>query len=93
MQRPRSFGNRLVGVQLDLFVVDCFPWPLDENVVPPAALAVHADADVMRLEQAGELEAGELAALIRVENLGPPVAGDGFFDRLDTGIRRHVVRT
>lgn len=42
---------------------------LDEDVVPPGPLAVHADPDVVRFEQAREFDAGELAILIGVEDL------------------------
>jgi hypothetical protein len=39
------------------------PQPLDEDVVPPGALAVHADGNTV----VGQ-HAGELAGLIRVED-------------------------
>ena len=37
--------DRFVGVKIDLLVLDLFPDALDEDVVAPAALAVHADPD------------------------------------------------
>ncbi len=49
--------------------LDAFPQVLDEDVVPPGPLAVHADPDVVRFEQAREFDAGELAILIGVEDL------------------------
>ena len=36
---------------------------LDEDVIDPPALAIHADADAMPFEDAGEVLAGQLAAL------------------------------
>ena len=43
--------------------------------VHAAAPTVHGDADARVLEHAGEVEAGELAALIRIEYLRLAVAG------------------
>ena len=47
-----GFGvvNRIVRLQIHLFVFDAFPEPLDENVVAPAVLAIHADPDFVILE-------------------------------------------
>jgi len=64
--------DRVVGAQIDLLVLDRFPQAFDEDVVAPAAFAVHADRDAVRLEQAGERFAGELAALVGVEDIGFP---------------------
>jgi len=58
-----DFSGRLVGMQIDLLVLDTAPQPLDEHVVDPAPLAVHADGDVVSLEHVGEGLRGELAAL------------------------------
>ncbi len=63
-------ADAVVGVQIDLFVLDRLPQPLDENVVAPAAFAVHADRDAVCLEHLGELDARELAALVGVEERG-----------------------
>ena len=52
-----------VGVQVDLFVFDGPPQPLDEDVVAPCALAVHGDGDFGVLQHLDEVDAGELAAL------------------------------
>ncbi len=38
-------ADRDVGMQVDLFVLDRAPDPFDEDVIAPAALAVHADPD------------------------------------------------
>jgi len=45
---------------MDLLVFDAAPQPLDEDVVTPGALAVHADGDAIAGERAGEVCAGEL---------------------------------
>ena len=74
-------ADGIVGVHIDFLVLDPLPGPLDENVVSPAALAVHADLDVVILERLGKLSAGELAALVGVEDLECAVAGKGFLQR------------
>ena len=44
----------VVGVQVDVLVLQAPPESLDEDVVPPTALAVHADPDVPGLQHAGK---------------------------------------
>ena len=53
-------GDGVVGVQVDLFVFDRAPEAFDKDVVAPAALAIHADADPVLLEEPGEGRAGKL---------------------------------
>ncbi len=64
-------------------------------VIPSACLAasagfgaapppVHADPDTMFLQHACEVEAGELAALVGIEDLRRAVAGNSILERLDT---------
>ena len=65
----------VVAVQIDLFVLHRPPKPLDEHVVPPRALAVHADRDLILDEHAGEVCPVELAALIGVDDLRSPMSG------------------
>src|ERR1019366_834493 len=76
--------DRLVGVQIDMLILDRLPEPLDENIVAPASFAIHADGDACLLEPPGEGFTGELTALIRVEDLGLAVLGQGFFQRCQT---------
>src|SRR5204863_9017474 len=59
------------------------PQPLDEDVVHAPALAVHADGDPVPLEGAGKVVAGELAALVGIEDLRPAVARESFLERFD----------
>ncbi len=54
-------------MQINLFVFDRSPQPFNKHIVPPGALAVHADADAVFLEQAGEGQRCELAALVQNE--------------------------
>ena len=73
----------VVAVQIDLLVLHRPPEPFDEHVVPPRALAVHADGDLILDEHAGEVCPGELAALIGVDDLRPPMPGQSILQRLD----------
>ena len=58
-ERGARFGDGVVGLEVDLLVLHRFPEPLDEHVVAPRALAVHADGDPVLLEDAGERLAGD----------------------------------
>lgn len=58
----------------DVLVLERASQSLDEHVDHPAAAAVHQDANAGRHERADEGSAGELAALIDVEDLQPPEA-------------------
>ena len=70
-------------VQIDSLVFEGAPQPLDEDVVHAPAPAVHRDMDTGRPQAAGEGEAGELAALIGIEDLRLAVAGQRLLERLD----------
>ena len=63
----------VVGVKVDLLVFDRFPDALDEDIVAPSALAIHADGDIAGRQSAREGLTRELAALVGVENLRRPV--------------------
>lgn len=58
-------------VQMARFVLERAPQLLDEDIVHAAAAAVHGDRHLGILEPAGEIEAGELTALVGVEDLRP----------------------
>lgn len=55
-------GDALLAVEVDLFVLDRAPEPFDEDVVPPAALAVHADLNLVRAQHGADI--GALYALV-----------------------------
>ena len=80
-------GGEAVGefVQVDGLVFERAPEALDEDVVHAAAPAIHGDGDAGVFEHSRELEAGELAALVGIEDLGPAVAVQGFSQGLDAG--------
>lgn len=50
------------------------PQSLDEDIVHPAPAPIHGDADADTLQRGGKGEAGELAFLVGVEDVGPAVA-------------------
>src|SRR5262245_54236898 len=58
-----------VITDVDVFVFNASPEPLNEDVVQRPASPVHADGDFALFENPGERAAGELRALIRVEDL------------------------
>src|SRR5208282_3407794 len=82
-------ADAVVSVQIDLLVFDRSPDALDEDVVAPRALAIHADGDSVCDKHAGEGGAGELTSLIGVENLRCAVFGQRFLQRLDAELRLH----
>ena len=86
LQAGFCIAHAVVGVQIDLLVFDALPQSLHEHVVPPAAFSVHADLDAVVLQQAGEVQAGELAALVGVEDFRSAVTVDRLLDRLDTEV-------
>src|SRR5450631_2601293 len=67
--RCTRLGRGVVGSEIHFLVFDAAPQPLDEDIVPPGALAVHADGDPVFDQHASECRAGELAALIGVDDL------------------------
>ena len=61
--------DRLVGVQVDVLVFKRTPEALNEDIVAPAALTIHADVDPFFFEPPGKGLAGELRTLIGVEDI------------------------
>ncbi len=85
--------HALVGLQVHLLVLQAPPQPLDENVVQPAALAVHRDRYTVVFENAGdEGFGGELGALVGVEDLRSAVGEEGLLEGLDAEVALHRVR-
>ena len=62
------------------------------NIVHAAAPAVHGDRDAGVLEHIGEVKAGELAALVGIEDLRLAVSGQRLLQGLDAEPRIHGVR-
>src|SRR5690349_20642237 len=78
--------------QVDPFVLHGPPKPLDEDVVVAASTPVHADLDAMIQQHPGERFAGELRALIGVEDAWLVEPGKRIAQRLEAEFRRQGVR-
>lgn len=81
-ERSACLANSVVGMQIDLLILERSPQPLDKDIVAPRAAAIHADRDRVLQQQAGECSACELAALdalLFVKLVGGPglSLGDG----------------
>src|SRR3954470_22076666 len=87
-ERIPRLGYGVVGPQVHFFILDGSPESLHEHIVPPGASAVHADGDGVAGQQAGERRAGELAALIGVEDLRLTVTSQGLLDCFDAELHR-----
>lgn len=85
-----GLGDGRVGVEVHLFVFHRASEALHEHIVAPAAFPVHADGDLLAVEDGGERRARELRTLIAVEDCWPAMAGQRFLQRLDAelGIER-----
>ena len=70
--------------QIDPFVLHGPPQALDEDVVVATPAPVHADRDPVIPQRLGELTAGELRALIGIEDVGLAEPGERLAQRLDT---------
>ena len=81
-----GLGDRRIGIEVDFLVFEAPPQSLDEDVVHAAPLAIHADRYLVALQGAGEVVAGELAALVGIEDLGAAVASESFLECIDTKI-------
>ena len=55
-----QISNAVVGVQVDMLVLHRAPESFDKDVVHPPSFAVHADCNVVGLQDTSELFAGEL---------------------------------
>jgi len=66
-------GDASVGPQVDFLIFDAPPQTLDEDVVAPSPLAIHADFDLSGGQHLDEVGRGKLTALIHVEDLGRAV--------------------
>jgi hypothetical protein len=73
--RGSGLADCVVGPEVDLLVLDRPPEPLNEDVVASGAPSIHADGNAGLEQHAREVVAGELRALIDVEDLGPAVPG------------------
>src|ERR1700682_2588578 len=73
----------VIRFEIDLFIFDAAPHPFDEHVVTPGTLSIHGQKNVPAEHRVGEFGCGELAALIRVDDLGQPVFRKRLLQRRD----------
>ncbi len=73
--------DAVVGVQVDMLALHRAPESFNKEVVHPPSLAIHADLDVVGIQDASELLAGELSALVGVKDLRPSVFCNSLFQR------------
>ncbi len=78
-----GFGHGLVGMEIELFIFDRPPEPLDEDIVPPCAFAVHRDGALRLLQHGGEIDGGKLRSLVRIDDIGFAVSSKRLFDGFD----------
>ncbi len=60
--------HRAIFTQIDILVLDAAPESFNKNIIQCPAAAVHADQDLVFQQPAGEVNAGELAPLVAVED-------------------------
>jgi hypothetical protein len=90
-QRCAGFCPIRVGPHVHLLVLDAPPQPLDEHVVDPSTLAVHADSNAGVLEHFDPFLAGELRSLVGVEDLRYAELRDRLLERFDAKVHRQRV--
>ncbi len=89
VDRSARLADTGVGIEIDLFVFDRFPDPLNKNIVAPRAFAVHADGYGIVQQHTGEGCAGKLVFLIGDEDVRPAVFGQSLLNRFDAERRLH----
>lgn len=79
-------ADGVIRVQIDLLIFQAPPESFHAYVIPPAAVAVHADLNAVVFQESREPLAGELAPVIRVEDLRAAILRD----RLSHGVQTEV---
>src|ERR1700751_4263759 len=77
--------------QIDPFVLHGRSQALGKDIVGATPASVHADLDPVIPQHLGKLVAGELRALISIEDARLAEPGEGLAQRLDTEPRRQRV--
>ena len=86
------FWSGFPGMQIDAFVFQGPPQPLDEDVVEEPSLAIHWDADACSAQLVRPGKGRELGALIGVHDLGWTELVDGFVQCIDAKLSFQRVR-
>lgn len=78
-----GLGHGVVGVKIGFLIFETAPQALNEDVIHLAPLSIHADLYAMLLECSGEYFAGELTALVSIENVGWAILRQRLVESLD----------
>ena len=81
-----GLADAVVGMQIHLFVFDTLPESFHEYMIPPTTGDIHADLNAVVFQQPSELQAGELAPLVSIEDVRCAKPGDRLLDRLDAKV-------
>ena len=84
--RGACLRHAVVGMQINLLIFDALPQLLHKYVITPASLAIHADLDIVILQQSGEL-----AALISIKDFRFTMFGYGFLHGFNAEVGRQCV--
>lgn len=91
-RNPIACGTHaVIGFEIDLLVLDGAPQALHEDVVTPCPFAIHRDANTVAFELCGEGFAGELAALIGVEDGRRSPAGNSLLHGIHAKLHVHRI--
>tara|TARA_B100001971_G_C18113894_1_gene495741 strand:- start:303 stop:623 length:321 start_codon:yes stop_codon:yes gene_type:complete len=81
-------------MKVKIMVFDGPPQPLNKDVVLTSTTAIHADRNAVIFECLGEIVAGKLCPLVRVEDFRRTIAAQSVIKRMDTKIRlKRVLKT
>ena len=80
---PSKVRNHPIIFEIDVFVLDRAPQPLDKNAVKDASPAIHADLHPGGLPLGRERLTSELGPLVGIEDLRPTVL-EGLLQRVET---------
>ena len=90
-QADFCFPAIAVGMQIDLLILERHPESFDQDVVVTALPAGPADPDFLLLQPGDELSRGELAALIRMQDLWLSPIGEGHLQGIQAELRVKAV--
>jgi len=79
-----GLDHRLIALQVDFLVFAAAPQAFDKDVVQASAFAIHRQFYARGQQGLGKLRAGELAALVGIEDLRDAVLGHRPLDRTHT---------
>ena len=82
-QSPVELWHCLIRFDVYVIVLDSSPQPLDHHIVKSPPFAIHAYFHFVISEDLGESIAGELAALISIEDLGSGLLSQSILETID----------